>query len=64
MACAPSQLVPQGPGIDPAHQGCVIAGAAVNAKTVSGDAYIGTDYTYTRARMFYSFYTWVRHVMN
>lgn len=29
MQCAPTMLVPQGPGIDPRYQGCALAGAQV-----------------------------------
>lgn len=55
MACSESMLVPQGPGVDPAYQGCVIPGAAVNAKSVSGAAYLDTEYTYTRAHLWRNF---------
>lgn len=55
MACSASMLVPQGPGVDPAYQGCVLPGAAVNAKSVSGAAYLDTQYTYTRAHLWRNF---------
>lgn len=55
MQCAPEQLVPQGPGIDPAFQGCQLSGAAVNAHTVSGTAYLETTYQYTRAHLWRNF---------
>lgn len=55
MACAPSNLVPQGPGIDPAFQGCTLTGAAVNAHSVDGAAYLQTTYTYTRAHLWRNF---------
>lgn len=55
MACSESMLVPQGSGVDPAYQGCVIPGAAVNAKSVSGAAYLDTEYTYTRAHLWRNF---------
>lgn len=45
MECAPSQLVPQGPGIDPAYQGCALPGAQVNAQSVDGAAYLQTQYS-------------------
>jgi len=51
MQCAPEQLVPQGPGIDPAYQGCALPGADVNAKSVSGDAYLQTNYDYSRSHL-------------
>ncbi|KAF2138841.1 uncharacterized protein K452DRAFT_320945 [Aplosporella prunicola CBS 121167] len=51
MECASSSLVPQGPGADPNYQGCVLSGAAVNSKTISGSDYIGTTYTYSRSHL-------------
>ncbi|KAG9817198.1 putative ABC transporter, partial [Aureobasidium melanogenum] len=51
----PDNLVPQGPGIDPAFQGCTLTGAAVNAHTVNGAAYLETQYTYTRAHLWRNF---------
>jgi len=51
MECAPSQLVPQGPGIDPAFQGCALTGAQPNAQTVSGAAYLQTTFEYTRSNL-------------
>jgi ATP-binding cassette subfamily G (WHITE) protein 2 (SNQ2) len=51
MECAPSQLVPRGPGVDPAYQGCALPGARVNAKTVDGAAYLQTQYNYTRSHL-------------
>ncbi|KAG9518358.1 putative ABC transporter, partial [Aureobasidium melanogenum] len=55
MQCSPDNLVPQGPGIDPAFQGCTLTGAAVNAHTVNGAAYLETQYTYTRAHLWRNF---------
>ncbi|THV79965.1 putative ABC transporter [Aureobasidium pullulans] len=55
MACAPDNLVPQGPGIDPAFQGCTLTGAAVNAQSVNGADYLQTQYTYTRAHLWRNF---------
>ncbi|KAK5279043.1 ATP-binding cassette transporter snq2, partial [Cryomyces antarcticus] len=55
MQCAPSQLVPQGPGIDPAYQGCALSGAAVNAHSVDGAAYLQTTYSYTRSNLWRNF---------
>lgn len=55
MVCADSMLVPQGPGVDPAYQGCAIPGAAVNAHSVSGAAYLDSQYTYTRAHLWRNF---------
>ncbi|SMQ45282.1 unnamed protein product [Zymoseptoria tritici ST99CH_3D7] len=55
MACAPSQLVPQGPGIDPAYQGCALAGADVNAQSVDGSAYLATQFNYSRSNLWRNF---------
>ncbi|KAF1360157.1 ABC drug exporter AtrF [Lizonia empirigonia] len=33
IECSPSQLVPQGPGIDPQYQGCSLTGAQPNSNT-------------------------------
>ncbi|KXT14830.1 hypothetical protein AC579_4072 [Pseudocercospora musae] len=55
MQCAPEQLVPQGPGIDPAYQGCAIAGARVDATSVSGAAYLQTQYNYSRSNLWRNF---------
>lgn len=55
MDCAAAQLVPSGPGAIATNQGCVITGAAVNARTVPGSAYLATTYTYTRAHLWRNF---------
>nr|POE53616.1 brefeldin a resistance protein [Quercus suber] len=55
MECAPAQLVPQGAGVDPAFQGCAIAGAAVNGQSVSGDTYVETQYNYSRGNLWRNF---------
>ncbi|KAI4716566.1 putative ABC transporter [Aureobasidium sp. EXF-10727] len=55
MQCSPDNLVPQGPGIDPAFQGCTLTGAAVNAHSVNGAQYLQTQYTYSRAHLWRNF---------
>lgn len=55
MACADSMLVPQGPGADPNYQGCIIPGAGVNARSVSGAAYLDAQFTYTRSHLWRNF---------
>jgi ATP-binding cassette subfamily G (WHITE) protein 2 (SNQ2) len=55
MECAPSQLVPQGFGADPAYQGCALAGAQVNAHEVVGSAYLQTQYNYSRSHLWRNF---------
>ncbi|KAF2645644.1 ABC drug exporter AtrF [Massarina eburnea CBS 473.64] len=51
MECAPSQLVPQGPGIDSAFQGCSLTGAQPNSHTVTGASYIQTAFSYSRSNL-------------
>ncbi|KAK8023180.1 ATP-binding multidrug cassette transport protein [Apiospora marii] len=55
IECAPSQLVPQGPGIQPEYQGCATTGAAVNSRTVAGSDYIGASFGYTRSHLWRNF---------
>lgn len=51
MDCAPSQLVPQGPGVQPEYQGCALSGASANARSVSGDDYLDVTYSYSRSNL-------------
>ncbi|KAF2015717.1 ABC transporter-like protein [Aaosphaeria arxii CBS 175.79] len=51
MDCAPDQLVPQGPGIDPAFQGCALTGAQPNSRTVPGADYLATTFNYSRSNL-------------
>lgn len=55
MVCADSMLVPQGAGVDPNYQGCALAGAAVNARSVSGADYLETQFSYTRSHLWRNF---------
>lgn len=55
MECAPQELVPQGAGVDPAHQGCVITGASVNARSITGAQYLEVAYEYTRSHLWRNF---------
>jgi ATP-binding cassette subfamily G (WHITE) protein 2 (SNQ2) len=55
MECAPAQLVPQGPGIDPNYQGCSLTGAGPNSRTVSGSAYLQTTFAYSRSNLWRNF---------
>ncbi|KAK7943645.1 ABC-2 type transporter-domain-containing protein [Apiospora aurea] len=55
IECAPSQLVPQGPGIQPEYQGCATTGANVNSRSVAGSDYIGASFGYTRANLWRNF---------
>lgn len=40
MECAPSQLVPQWPGIDPKYQGCALTGSQIGGADISGATYL------------------------
>lgn len=51
MQCAPSQLVPQGPGIMPENQGCAVPGSAAGATTVNGADYLAANYDYHRSNL-------------
>ncbi|KAM0554199.1 hypothetical protein ACHAPJ_007001 [Fusarium lateritium] len=55
LECAPSQLVPQGPGVQSGYQGCAISGASVNAQSVSGSDYLQTTYNYSRSNLWRNF---------
>jgi ATP-binding cassette subfamily G (WHITE) protein 2 (SNQ2) len=55
MQCAPEQLVPQGPGIDPAFQGCALTGATPNSNAVSGADYLQTSFSYSRSNLWRNF---------
>ncbi|KAI9711691.1 MAG: hypothetical protein M1828_001802 [Chrysothrix sp. TS-e1954] len=55
LDCDPSTLVPQGPGVDPAHQGCSLTGSPVDAQSVPGSQYLNTTYTYERSHLWRNF---------
>lgn len=55
MQCNPEQLVPQGPDVNPAYQGCSLAGSLPNSISVPGSAYIGTSFEYTRSNLWRNF---------
>jgi ABC-type multidrug transport system ATPase subunit len=40
MQCAPSQLIPQGPGVDPKYQGCALTGSQLGQAEVAGSRYL------------------------
>ncbi|KAL8833162.1 MAG: hypothetical protein Q9170_004464 [Blastenia crenularia] len=52
MDCAPSQLVPQGPGVEPEYQGCAVSGARVGSTSVKGEDYLGAT---TRSHLWRNF---------
>ncbi|KAF1845626.1 uncharacterized protein K460DRAFT_282711 [Cucurbitaria berberidis CBS 394.84] len=55
MQCAPEQLVPQGPGVDPAFQGCSLTGASPDSNTVPGADYLQTTFNYSRSNLWRNF---------
>jgi ATP-binding cassette subfamily G (WHITE) protein 2 (SNQ2) len=55
MECAPSQLVPQGSGVDPAYQGCSLTGAPPNSRTVPGSDYLQVSFNYSRSNLWRNF---------
>ena len=55
MQCAPSQLFPQGTGIEPQYQGCAITGATPGNPSITGEKYLGATYEYTRSHLWRNF---------
>lgn len=55
MDCAPSQLVPQGPGILPENQGCAIAGSHPGSPLVPGSEYLSSAFEYSRSHLWRNF---------
>ncbi|RMZ11184.1 hypothetical protein D0864_01061 [Hortaea werneckii] len=55
LPCDPAYLVPQGPNVDPAYQGCAISGAGVNQQFVTGSDYLQTTYNYSRSNLWRNF---------
>ncbi|KAF9892548.1 hypothetical protein FE257_001657 [Aspergillus nanangensis] len=55
MECAPSQLVPQGPGVDPRYQGCALTGSQLGEATVSGSRYLEETFQFTRSHLWRNF---------
>ncbi|KAJ5825796.1 hypothetical protein N7474_002934 [Penicillium riverlandense] len=55
MECSPSQLVPQGPGVDPHYQGCALTGSQLGSTSVSGDQYLMANFEFTRSHLWRNF---------
>jgi len=55
MQCAPNQLVPQGPGVQLANQGCAIPGAVSGDSGVFGDSYLSSQFEYSRGNLWRNF---------
>lgn len=55
MQCAPGQLVPQGPGIEPQYQGCAFAGSRAGNPVVPGSRYLDEQFEYSRSNLWRNF---------
>lgn len=55
IQCAPDQLVPQGPGVQPINQGCPIPGARIGNSNVWGDDYLSQQFDYSRGHLWRNF---------
>ncbi|OAA71137.1 ABC transporter [Cordyceps fumosorosea ARSEF 2679] len=55
MECAPSQLIPQGPGIDPRYQGCALTGSQIGSADISGATYLKESFQFTRSNLWRNF---------
>lgn len=55
MSCAPSMLVPRGPGVDPQYQSCSLPGADMGSTQVSGESYLQTSFQFSREHMWRNF---------
>ncbi|KIV78690.1 hypothetical protein PV11_06313 [Exophiala sideris] len=55
MQCSESNLVPRGPNVNPAYQGCSLTGSTVGSNTVNGAAYVGESFGYERSHLWRNF---------
>lgn len=56
LECAPSQLVPNGPGYtNSAYQGCAVTGADVGSLSVPGSRYLSESFGYSRSNLWRNF---------
>jgi ATP-binding cassette subfamily G (WHITE) protein 2 (SNQ2) len=53
LECAPSEIVPSGPGYD--NPACAFTGAQVGSLEVSGSTYLNTQYQYSRGHLWRNF---------
>lgn len=51
IECVAPYLVPNGPGVTPEHQSCLMRGSSPGSNIVNGGAYIETQYAYTREHL-------------
>jgi ATP-binding cassette subfamily G (WHITE) protein 2 (SNQ2) len=56
LACAPSQIVPNGPSYtNPTYQGCAFTGAQVGSLSIPGSTYLSTSFNYSRSHLWRNF---------
>ncbi|KAJ5441500.1 CDR ABC transporter [Penicillium cf. griseofulvum] len=55
MECSPSQLIPQGPGVDPKYQGCALTGSTLGESSVTGTQYLTANFEFTRSHLWRNF---------
>ena len=55
MECSPSQLIPQGPGVEPAYQGCSLTGSQLGQPSVDGSRYLEASFQFTRHHLWRNF---------
>ncbi|KAH6678280.1 ABC-2 type transporter-domain-containing protein [Halenospora varia] len=56
LDCAPSEIVPRGPGYDnPLYQGCAFTGAQTGSLGVPGSTYLNTAFQYSRGHLWRNF---------
>ena len=55
MNCAPSQLVPAGPGLDPRYQSCALTGSQPGSTSVTGEQYFSASFNYSRSNLWRDF---------
>ncbi|KAJ6142049.1 hypothetical protein N7497_011148 [Penicillium chrysogenum] len=55
MECNPSQLVPQGPGVDPRYQGCALTGSTLGESSITGSQYLTANFQFTRSHLWRNF---------
>ncbi|KAJ5896051.1 ABC multidrug transporter atrF [Penicillium subrubescens] len=55
MECAPSQLVPQGPGAVAGYQGCALTGSPLGQTSVPGSQYLQANFQFTRHHLWRNF---------
>lgn len=55
LPCSPSQLIPQGPGVDRRYQSCGTTGYPLGQTSIDGSQYLRANYSYTRHNLWRNF---------